>query len=820
MEARASTSFFFATPEVPDLLYAWRNRKGIVISLPQPGGGASIVSRPSLAIAIGVVVVVVAGVVAGAAAWGGAATSGGTATLGVALPVSAASRQSDPLTFTRDIAPILFERCAACHRPGGVAPFSVLTYEDVSPRARQLVTVTTSRYMPPWKPEPGYGEFAGARRLTDEEIARIQRWAEGGALEGDPSDLPPLPTRPDGWQLGEPDLVVTMPEPYALPADGADIYRNFSMPIAVAEPQYVRGLEFRAGSAGVVHHARIMIDRTGTSRKLEEEDQDPGYDGMLLDGAEFPDGHFLGWAAGKMPSIGPGDLAWLLEPGTDLVLQTHLLPTGRPEALRATVGFFFSDTPPTRAPVVLVLDSRTIDIPAGEPEHLVEATYTLPVDVDALRVSPHAHYLGKDMKAFATLPDGTTRPLIHIPDWDFDWQDDYEFATPVHLPKGTTLVMRYVYDNSADNVHNPSTPPRRVVFGPRSSDEMAQLMLQVLPSDPGDRAALRQDFAREAVQVEIAGYEKMIRDDPGDYESHNALGLRTYGLGRHEEAVRHFEESVRLNPDFGDGHYSFGTVLARLGRLEEAATHLERSVQIEPDRVEAHNNLGGVLHSLGRLAAAAAHYRWAVQLDPDAVGARRNLGVVLRSMGRLDEAISTYREALERRPDDLETHSALGVALAERGRPDAAIDQFLLVLEGTPDDPNAHHNLAVALAAERRTVDALGHFRRALEVRPDWPASLSGLAWVLATDPDAGVRDPLEAVGLAERAAELTGRQEIKPLDVLAAAYAAAGRFDRAVDTARAALDRALALEQADTADQIRQRLQLYLQNRPYLQPI
>lgn len=778
-------------------------RKGGVIASPQPGGGVSVVSRLACVAGIGIAVSVVVS----------------TAVWGAASPPSAARRQADPLTFTRDIAPILFERCATCHRPGGVAPFSVLTYEDVGPRAGQLVTATASRSMPPWKPEPGYGEFAGARRLTDGEIARIQRWAEEGVLEGDPSDLPPLPTWPDGWQLGEPDLVVTMPEPYALPADGADIYRNFSMPIPVTEPRYVRGIEFRPGSAGVVHHARIMIDRTGTSRRLEEQDQNPGYDGMLLDNAEFPDGHFLGWAAGKMPSLGPEDLSWSLEPGTDLVLQTHLLPAGRPEALQAMFGFYFSDAPPTRAPVVLVLDSRTIDIPAGEREHLVEATYTLPVDVDALRVSPHAHYLGKDMKAFATLPDGTTRPLIHIPDWEFDWQDVYEFATPVHLPKGTLLVMRYVFDNSAENVSNPFRPPRRVVFGPRSSDEMAQLMLQVLPNDPNDRAALRDDFAREAVQVEIAGYEKMIRDDPGDYESHNALGLRHYGLGRHEDAVRHFEESVRLNPEFGDGYYSFGTVLARLGRLEEAVTHLARAVEIEPDRVEAHNNLGGVLHSLGRFATAAAHYRWAVQLDPDDVGARRNLGVVLRSMGQLDEAISMYRQALERSPDDVETHSALGVALAELGRPNDAISEFLLVLEGRPNDPGAHYNLAVALVSQRRTTDALGHFRQALQIRPDWLAPLSGLAWMLATYPDLRVRDPLEAVSLAERAAELTGRRETQPLDVLAAAYAAAGRFGQAVETARAAVDRAVALDQVELATQIRRRLELYLQNRPYLQP-
>jgi tetratricopeptide (TPR) repeat protein len=208
-----------------------------------------------------------------------------------------------------------------------------------------------------------------------------------------------------------------------------------------------------------------------------------------------------------------------------------------------------------------------------------------------------------------------------------------------------------------------------------------------------------------------------------------------------------------------------------------------------------------------------------MQLDPDNVGARRNLGVVLRSMGRLDEAIATYREALALRPDDFATHNALGVALAERGRSDEAVGQFLRVLEWRPDDPDAHHNVAVALASEQRPADAFEHFRRALEVRPDWPASLSGLAWMLATYPDTDVRDPQEAVRLAARAADLTNRQQVQPLDALAAAYAAAGQFDRALDAALVAIDRAAALGQAELAAEIGQRLQLYRQNRPYRQP-
>ena len=198
-----------------------------------------------------------------------------------------------PVTFARDVAPIVFERCAVCHHPNGSAPFSLLTYATARPHATQIAAVTRTRVMPPWKSEPGYGDFIGHRPLTDGEIRVLQRWLEDGAAEGDPADLPTPPQWTDGWQLGIPDLVVALTQPYMLAAEGTDVSRVFVLPIPIERMRYVRGIEFRPGNAKVVHHANIRIDRTPASRVLDEQDPAPGYDGLLSHSAVYPDGHFL-----------------------------------------------------------------------------------------------------------------------------------------------------------------------------------------------------------------------------------------------------------------------------------------------------------------------------------------------------------------------------------------------------------------------------------------------------------------------------------------------------------------------------------------------
>jgi tetratricopeptide (TPR) repeat protein len=580
-------------------------------------------------------------------------------------------------TFSRDIAPILWERCAPCHRPGEVAPFSLLTYADAAGRARDIARVTRRRYMPPWQPEPGYGEFAGERRLTDAQIDLIGRWVESGAPEGNPRDLPARPRWPEGWQLGQPDLVVTMPEPYEVPAEGHDIFRNFVIPVRLPAARYVKGVEFRPGNPRVVHHAVIQIARArqvtgppGAHGPPSDgaSDRHHGEGGMIALEGESPDGHFLGWAPGKVASMGPEDLAWRLEPGTDLVLQLHLMPRGTPMSVQSSIGLYFTDRAPARRPFGLQLGSYTIDVPAGATDHPVEDSYVLPVDVEVLSIFPHAHYLGKEMKAAATLPDGSVRWLFWIKDWDFNWQDQYWFARPVFLPRGSTLTMRYTYDNSEHNPQNPSRPPRRVRYGGQSSDEMGNLWIQVVPANEADLAVLRQDYERKATMRYVEGDLKKLQDDPDSPAIHRSLGASYLRLGRPAEALAHLQASLRRDPSDVHAHYNVAHAFAATGRLRDAAAHFREAARLDPLYAEAHNNLGVMLQGLGDLDGALARYGEAVRIDPGYAEAHNNLGVALQAQGRLDEAIRHFRRAVAIQPDYRVARQNLADALAEQGR--------------------------------------------------------------------------------------------------------------------------------------------------------
>ena len=322
-------------------------------------------------------------------------------------------------TFSHDIAPILYRNCVTCHHPGLNSTFSLLTYADVRPRARLIAAVTKRRYMPPWKPEHGYGpEFQNARGLTDQEIEAIQHWVDEGALEGNAADLPSAPHFVDSFQLGTPDLIIRMPEPYELRADGPDVFRNFVLPIPASTVRYVQAIEFIPGSRAV-HHANLRIDETDTSRQLDEKDPAPGYDGLISTTAHYPDGYFFGWTPGQLPPKSP-ELAWRLNPGSDMVVQLHMRPTGVPEHIQVSIGLYFADRPPRLAPAMLRLGKQYLDIPPGAKDYVVTDSYVLPVDLDVYAVQPHAHYRAKEIKGFATLPDGTRQWLLYIRDWDFD----------------------------------------------------------------------------------------------------------------------------------------------------------------------------------------------------------------------------------------------------------------------------------------------------------------------------------------------------------------------------------------------------------------
>jgi hypothetical protein len=423
-------------------------------------------------------------------------------------------RPKGSLTFTRDVAPLVFKHCAACHRPGEVAPFALLSYRDVKKRARQIEQVTASRFMPPWKPVAGHGEFRSARRLTNDEIGLFKQWVAEGAVEGDAKDLPAPPTFATGWQLGEPDLIVTMPKEYQIPTEGRDVYRNFVIPLQIPEGKYIRAVEYRPSNRRVVHHAGLAFDTSGKLRALDGKDGAPGFTQSSVPGQLFP-GSMSFWVPGKEPRPMPEGVSLPWPKGADFVLQLHLHPSGKPEVEQSTVGFYFTTTPPRHGMGTILLNYTRIDIPAGEKAYHTRETKTLDRDVDLYGVFPHMHLIGKEIKLTAVLPDGTTKSLLWIDNWDFNWQNYYEYATPVLLPKGTQMVMEATHDNSADNPANPNQPPKRVTHGEQTTNEMALVFINTLPRHssasgtpkPAEAKAEERDFLKEAKEL-LRRYDK------------------------------------------------------------------------------------------------------------------------------------------------------------------------------------------------------------------------------------------------------------------------------------------------------------------------
>jgi tetratricopeptide (TPR) repeat protein len=365
---------------------------------------------------------------------------------------------------------------------------------------------------------------------------------------------------------------------------------------------------------------------------------------------------------------------------------------------------------------MLRLGKQYMDISPGERNYFVTDSYVLPVDVDVHAVQPHAHYRAKEIKGFATLPDGTRQWLIYIRNWDFDWQDTYRYIKPITLKKGTTLTMEYTYDNSESNRRNPLIPPQRVHWGQNSSDEMGDLWLQVVTRSPADREQLVQEFRQKVLQEDIVGYESVLRQTPNDVALHDDVALLYMAVGRNDGAIAHFSESVRLSPSVAATHFNLGTALAAAGRVPEAVDEYRRALELKPDYAYAHNNLGSVLFVIGDLNQAIEHVRRALEIMP------------------------AY--------------------------------------------PDAEYNLARMLVAQDHANEASVHYRRALDLHLDWPVVLAEASWLFATSPAASVRDPSRAVQYAQRAVALSRAADPVLLDVLAAAYAAGGQFDQAIEAA------------------------------------
>ena len=464
--------------------------------------------------------------------------------------------------------------------------------------------------------------------------------------------------------MGAPSLTVSLPEPYEVVADGPDFSRTFVMHLPVTSVTYVRGFEFRPGNGGVVHHANIRIDATPRSRELDDRDPTPGYAGLLLPSAVYPDGHFLGWTPGQVAPLLPKGLAWKLLPGTDLVVEMHFVPNGKSQSVQPAVALYFTDDPPDRTPAMLRLGRQNMEIPPGDAHYVSSDSFVLPVDVEVQAVQPHAHYRAREVRGTATLPDGTSTPLIFIKDWDYHWQHVYRYVTPPALPRGTRLELQYVFDNSAENPRNPNQPPQPVHWGQRASDEMGDLWIQMLTRGDHDLQILQQALRVKHATEEVVGYETMIRGEPSNIALRNDVAVLYAELNQPERAVPHLQHVVQQQPESAAAHYNLGTTLSSIGKLSEAMEQYQQALRLQPDYALAHNNLGHALLAAGQADEAQHHFREAVRLDPRNAGAHYNLGVIARSNGDISEAVDRVREAVRLQPDWAQAITQLAWLLA------------------------------------------------------------------------------------------------------------------------------------------------------------
>jgi hypothetical protein len=401
--------------------------------------------------------------------------------------VSGSARAGGPApTYYKDVARIVQSRCQDCHRPGQVAPFSLLTYEQVRKRAADIVDVTERHRMPPWPASTTEGgPFRDARVLSQADVEALAAWAAADCPEGDPKDAPPARAWASDWPLGEPDLVLTMPEPYTLGAEGRDEHRVFVIPTGLTEGKWVAAVDFKPGNPKVVHHVLTAFDLRGEAQKRDADDPAPGYKVFGGFGVAIS-GNLGGWAPGKRARPLPPGVARYLPAGADVLLQVHYHKSGKPETDATRIGLYYARGPVDKEVIgAMVTPPRSgffsrpdLRIPAGDPRYEVKGTLTLQQDSHAVAVTPHMHWLGKDFLLTATRPDGSKVTLIKVDDWNFNWQGSYDFVTPVALPKGTRLEVLAHFDNSAANPANPNTPPKDVTWGEQTTDEMCIGFLQ------------------------------------------------------------------------------------------------------------------------------------------------------------------------------------------------------------------------------------------------------------------------------------------------------------------------------------------------------
>jgi hypothetical protein len=384
-------------------------------------------------------------------------------------------------TFTHDVAPILYASCVSCHRPGEIAPMPLISYQEVRPWARAITRKIAEGSMPPWHADAPAGTFSNERTLTAEEKSTIERWAAAGAPEGDPKELKPPPVFADGWQIGTPDAVFEMAEDYPVPASGTVQYEHFYIPTNFTESKWLKAIEARPGNRALVHHILVYYEAPPDGPRVPPAIQPNREDGRIEDrnppgnrpprNTGYPTRLLATYAPGTDAQVFPDGTALQLAPGGLLHLQVHYTANGTAGTDRSKVGLVFAKTPPAEELRASQFVNGRFTIPPGAVDHEVSTDVTFLQDATLRGLFPHTHVRGKRWRYILELPDGTKRPLLWVPRYDFNWQTYYMFREPIVVPKGARIVSTAWYDNSAANKSNPD-PTVAVKWGDQTWEEM------------------------------------------------------------------------------------------------------------------------------------------------------------------------------------------------------------------------------------------------------------------------------------------------------------------------------------------------------------
>jgi hypothetical protein len=398
--------------------------------------------------------------------------------------------QKTQITFYEHIEPIIRTNCQPCHQPGKPGPFSLITYDDVSSKGSFIAHVTKIRYMPPWKADNSFQHYRNERVLSDSAIDLINKWVATGMKQGKRTKVKTQAEKKTSI-IEKPDLTLTMPWAYNLEGNYTDDYRFFNIPTNLAEDKFIRKIEFIAGNRKLVHHSRLMTDTTHQVRTINGlSANDPG----ISQFEKYPplDKFLYGWVPGNFPIVFPKGTGKRLYANTDVILNIHYAPTSKTnETDQSTINFYFTSGPVEREVYSLAIAEENISNPpffikANEKKTFYSSFGPIPIDISAIAVLPHMHYLGKTFRAFAVTPDGDAVPLIKINDWDFKWQDTYQFKSLLHIPKGSTILMEATFDNTSSNSMNPNNPPKDVTYGWNTTSEMMDMVLYYLIYRPED----------------------------------------------------------------------------------------------------------------------------------------------------------------------------------------------------------------------------------------------------------------------------------------------------------------------------------------------